>query len=80
MAGYYEGTDGEKQANKTRALNVVQFMADLAESNRRQLCDTGGAMKGMRYSTFTLNVLAGLTASPKHLPPKKPPPNCRLNC
>jgi hypothetical protein len=63
VAGYYEATDGEKQANKTRALNVVQFIADLAESNRRQLCDTGGAMKGMRYSTFTLNVLAGLTAA-----------------
>ena len=63
MAGYYEGADGEKQANKTRALNVVQFIADIAESNRRQLCDTSGAMKGMRYSTFTLNVLAGLTAA-----------------
>ncbi len=60
VAGYYEGTDGEKQANKTRAVNVVQFIADLVESTRRQLCDTGGAMKGMRYSTFTLNVLSPL--------------------
>lgn len=63
MGGFYESGDGELEPNKKRALNVLEFVRDIVASNTATLCGGGGAAKGLRYSPFTLNVLAAFTAA-----------------
>ena len=63
MGGVYESGDGELEPNQKRALHVLEFVRDLAASNAATLCDSGGAAKGLRYSQFTLNVLAAFNAA-----------------
>ena len=63
VGGVYESGDGELEPNQKRALHVLEFVRDLAASNAATLCDSGGAAKGLRYSQFTLNVLAAFNAA-----------------